>query len=348
MLDRRKLLLLSFGAFVSPRFAWASGHNGFCVLRDSGGAYLAQRQIIVHGKSYETFRAQALASAQPQTVLVETRAGYTTAIRDARSGRLPPGSIAVFDRSRYPEGVVDGFQKEIKRTTLYFNVPETLQEAKNVHGRIERIQLGLSDSILEAYLPLLKEVADRYRALGGIKIEPQGGMNAADWLASQIAAHGENELVVIASHVARTSVLLTRPDGSPSSYPTGRLPLIDGSVYSMDKAKASGPTVWTVGCETWDLELGRLDLGKSELAFTTKISYPESVAVVRKILPGKTVSQKINGLQKEPWATQRLPESGEIRPVDVNHPLPGAPRSLGVMAEVIQDKNIVTTDKMLA
>jgi hypothetical protein len=345
--NRRQLLILGISAVISPRISFASGHNGFCVLRDSGGSYLPHAQIVVYGYSYETYRPQALASAKPQTVLVERSSDYLTAIRDARSGRLPPGSIAVFDRSRFPEGVLDGFRKRIRRISIYFNIPETLQEAKYVHGKRD-FQTGVKDALLEASLPELNRIAAQYRAMGGVKIEAHDDLNAADWLAKQISAHGSDDLVILASHINKSQIKLATPSGSFFQYPTGQLPLIDESVFKLQQATAAGPTVWTVGCETWDLELGRLNLQKSELAFTTKISYPESIAIVRKLTRGDTLMEKVNRLQGSPWTPQRMPKAGPVRSIDENHALPDPPRNLAVVAEIVQDKNIITADKMVA
>ncbi|MBR1068855.1 hypothetical protein [Bradyrhizobium liaoningense] len=346
-MNRRELLILGIGASLLPKAAVASGHNGFCELRDSGGAFLPEKQILVRGYAYETYRAQALLSAKPQTVLVEDARGYRSAIQDARSGRLPPGSIAVFDRSRFPEGVIGGFHEKIGKTSVYFNIPETLQEARYVHGERD-FQSGVSDERLEASLPELRWIAAQYKADGATKIEPRMGLSAADWLTAQIGTHRKNDLIILASHVSRSSVELASPSGILSRYPTGQLPLIDGSVFKLEKAVDSGPTVWTVGCETWDLELGRLSLEKSELAFTTKISYPESLLIVRKLRRGETLFEKINRLQADPWVPQRLPESHELQAIDENHPLPGPPRNMAVVAEVVQDKNILLVNKMTA
>jgi hypothetical protein len=236
---------------------------------------------------------------------------------------------------------------KIGRTSIYFNIPESLSEARQVHGP-RGFESGVSDERLEAYLPEFKWIAEQYRAIPATRIEPHDGLNADDWLTKEIGSHGEKDLVIIASHVSRSSVEVASPSGLVVPFPTGQLPLVDGSIFKLERATAKGPTVWTVGCETWDLDLGRLNLEKSELAFTTLISYPESLVVVRKLRAGNTIIQKINSLQAESWVPQRLPKSKQFRTIDKNHPLPGPPKNMAVVAELTQGKAIETIAKMLA
>jgi len=345
-MDRRCFLVLSAGLLIEGRDALASGHNAFCVIRDRGGGYIAQKQIVIHGTAYEASRTEALASAKPQTVLVETPGSYRTVLSDVRSGRLPPGSIAVFDRSRFPEPVIDSLDVKLKRLSIYFNIPETLEQARFIHGPRE-FQRGLPDDRLAAYLPALKQITAQYREMRAVKIEPRGGLNAADWLKRELDQRGSDELVVIASHVNIYEIEMAAPGDFMSNYPAGQLPLIDGSVYKLEHAKAGGPTVWTVGCETWQLMRGELNLQRAELALTSKISYPESLHVIRELKDGGSVRESINKLQRREWQPQRAPASRPPESGD-DHPLPEPPRGVTIVVECIQDKAILTTEKMVA
>jgi hypothetical protein len=355
LIDRRSFIVFSVSVVTGFREALAGGHNAFCNFRDEGGGYIKEKQIVIHGSDYENFRVQALASSQPQTVLVEDQAGYATALRDVRSGRLPPGSVAVFDRSRNPESVIAGIGEKVGRVSVYFNVPETLNEAINIHGQRD-FQLGLPNSQLESYLSAFKLIAARYRSMKAIKIEGHGGFNAAEWLQNEIDKHSSEDLVIIASHVNIYNTIMIAPDGSPAFYKAGRLPLNDGSLFNLINVRSSGPTVWTVGCQTWISMAGEIDLRSTEVAFTTKITYPDSILVVQEVKEGLTIQERINRLQQKRWAPQQLERSrrttrqptGPTPTPDLNdnHPLPGVESPVTFVAEVVGDKAIMTTDKM--
>lgn len=352
---RRQLLFFSMSSlFFRPSFAFASGHNAYCVMRDSGGAYLAEKQILIYGSSYESLRPRALASTKPQTVLVETAGDYRTAIRDARSGRLPPGSVAVFDLSRTPEAVIENFATKLGRTSIYYNIPENIGELQNVHGARE-FQSGISEARMQASLPELRRVAELYSAMPATKIAPKNGLSAGEWLAQEVEQHGKNDLIIIASHVNKFDVELVSPNGIPIPYPAGQLPLVDGSLFKLARATVDGPTVWVVGCETWELQAGLINLQRSELAFTTKIEYHDSLHIVRLLRTGDTLMEKINSVQKVQWAprqSQPAPTPTPRPPLEFelegSHPLPGAPRAMAVIAEATENKVMTMTDKMLA
>ena len=258
-MKRRNLLGLAAALSMAiARKSAASGHNDFCVMRESGGAFLADKQIIVHGDGYQSHRAEAIAEGRPTSVLVEDDAGYRSVLRDIRRGQLPPGSIAMFDLSRFPEPVIGRLDRSIKGMFVHYSIPRSLEEAKNVHR-------GISEGRLAANLPYLRTLEESYRALGARRIEQSPGRAAAEVLDATIKQHGPDDLVVLVSHVETFPRWETTPGGEPSRYPAGRLPLVDGSQFLLERVVPNGPTVWIIGCDTWETLKGASDLAQPQL-----------------------------------------------------------------------------------
>jgi hypothetical protein len=193
-------------------------------MRNGGGGLVAQRQILVYGDAYPSLRLEAAKSQKPQTVLLEDPSSYGPVLKDIRSGFFPPGTIAVFDGSNDPDRVLATIDRPVERVHLLYNIPETLDEAVQVHGprtfQDGTRQRGASVDELKHNLDSeLKPIAAQLRAAGGVKIEPHSGESAKDFLEQYIRRLGPNDVVLIVSHVVRTDEEKPNPNGGTEFYP---------------------------------------------------------------------------------------------------------------------------------
>lgn len=309
-MDRRAFFGLPFALWSATRPAYASGHNPNCEWRDKNGIFRREQRIIIQGQNlefYKSHRQEALATGEAQTVLVDKVEGYKLALQDIRNGNLPPGSVTVFDLSRNPDIALASLDKPVKRVIIYHNVPETLDEARNVHGFRkfgEVDQEGYSDDELQREIPGFVEVARQLTAIGAIKIHSSGTQNAAKWLEQAVSSHGNDELVIIMSHIVQYGIEKITPGGSPFIYPAALLPLTDGSIYKPNIPSTKSDMVWLVGCETWDLNMQLLSLNLPALTLGAQVTYPVAFDIVKETTNGSSIREIINHLQRRRF---RLP-----------------------------------------
>jgi hypothetical protein len=309
-----------------------SGHNTFCKARDSGGAFLPDKKLFVVGSSYLATRASAKTA---ETILVEKGSEYTTALKDVKAGRFSKNTIVVFDRSTDPERALSKVDNSITKVHLLYNFPGTLEEARLIHR-------DKSQDVLAAYMDSFNELSAQVDRLGGVKIRPQEGKKAAEWLANYIAGTSDNDLVLILSHVEPDEVLLKSPDGDLIPYADGIYPLVDGTTYNLSQNTKSRSLVWTLGCDTWDaLSEGRISTSGPNLAISRPIEYHESVDLAKLIVQSRgTVRSTISRLQGVNFG--RLPPNVPKKLVPA-HFSPARPHQpLQVIVENLSGPNIVT------
>ncbi len=352
-MNRRSIMFAGIFTVMTPQVSWAGGHNKYCHYRDDVGAFLPENNIVVHGQEYERFRALAAMTTAHKTVLVENASQYRMALRDIRNGRLPSGSIAVYDKSNDPDIVLNELDRPIERIVVLYNIPESEAEFRAVHGRSE-LQRGLTEDELQDgdTIEYLRRVASRYKDIGASKIGSQGNTTAAAWLRNFIRQADRSTLIVIASHLISKTELRRSPDGTMVGYPGGLLPLTDGSVHSLADHDPAGPICWTIGCDTWALQSGFDQLPFPMLSTTELIQYADSLSIAAEIRDGRTVRELINRIQMREWRL-RYPRKGEDpiprrRSPTRNHLNPTRPdEAVTIVADNYVGPNIVSTHKTM-
>lgn len=270
-----------------------------------------------------------------EVILVEEPAQYTAALKDVKSGRFSKGTIVVFDRSADPERALSKVDNKITKIHLLYNFPESLEEARVIHADEDQAVLAL-------YMDRFKELSTQVDRLGGVKIRPQEGKRANEWLADYISGTGENDLVLILSHVERSRVRLKNPDGDLIPYADGEYPLVDGTTHTISQNTKSRSLVWTLGCDTWDaLSEGLMSEGAPSLSISRPIEYHESVDLAKRIVQSKrTVRSVINQLQSIEFG--RLPPNAP-RKSPSTHFTPERPHvPLQIIVENFSGPNVVT------
>lgn len=99
-----------------------SGHNGYCLMRVTGGAFLPAKGILVFGHRYRHLRKGA---SSAKTIIIEDPHDYNTVLKDIKKGRFDPRAIAVFDRTPNPDIVLDKLDLPIKKFIFYSIFPRT-------------------------------------------------------------------------------------------------------------------------------------------------------------------------------------------------------------------------------
>jgi hypothetical protein len=305
------------------------GHNTFCHFRLGGGAFLPSQGILVFGNRYAQISREAKTAS---TILVEEPKEYATVLKDIRAGRFGPKTIAVFDRSPSPENVLNKLDNKIQKVRLLFNVPENLAEAKAIHGDDLEPELN-------SYMPTFNQVSQELTRLGGTKIHSTSTESASAWLDRYLEDVGEDELVLIVSHVERERIALKNPDGNFVPYPDGILPLVDSSSYAISKTANHKPLVWTVGCDTWDT----LSEGIPGLSISRPIEYRESIDIVKAILESKdTVRSVVRNLQNKQYSS--LPFNPPKKPKSKHFGQERPQIPLQMVVEVVPGNNLLTAE----
>jgi hypothetical protein len=310
-----------------------SGHNNFCTMRNSGGGFLPDKKFFIVGSAYAATRASAKSA---EVILVEEPRHYTTALKDVRDGRFSKSAIVVFDRSPNPELALNKIDTKVQKVHLLYNFPETLAEARAIH-------VGKDEELLKLYMGTFQELSAQVNQLGGLKIRPQAGKKANEWLADYISRTDENDLVLVLSHVEPSEIRLRSPDGDLIPYSDGNYPLVDGTVHKISQNGKSKSLVWTLGCDTWDALSDGLLLDRLGLAITRPIEYHESVGLAQQILRSKgTVRSVIHELQAIDFG--KLPRNVPSKEPS-RHFTPTRPQvPLAVVVENFPGPNIVTMD----
>jgi hypothetical protein len=309
-----------------------SGHNNFCRMRNSGGGFLPDKKFFIVGSAYAATRESARSA---EVILVEEPRHYTAALKDVREGRFSKSAVVVFDRSPNPELALNKIDTKVQKVHLLYNFPETLAEARAIHADED-------EELLNLYMGTFQELSAQVNRLGGLKIRPQAGKKANEWLADYISRTDENDLVLVLSHVEPSQIRMRNPDGDLIPYSDGDYPLVDGTAHKISENGKSKSLVWTLGCDTWDaLSNGMLLQEQIGLAITRPIEYHESVGLAERIVRSKgTVRSVIQELQAIDFG--KLPRNAPNRDPSP-HFTPARPKvPLAVMVENFSGRNIVT------
>lgn len=309
-----------------------SGHNAFCKLRNTGGGFLPGKKYFIVGEGYAATRASAKSA---EVILVERPRDYTTALKDVKKGRFSKNTIVVFDRSPNPERALERLDTKIQKVHLLYNFPETLAEAKAIHADEE-------EELLQLYMRTFEQLSARVQRLGGVRIRPQSGKKANEWLEDYLSRTDENDLVLVLSHVERSSIKMKNPDGDLIPYSDGDYPLIDETIHKISANGNSKSLVWTLGCDTWDaLSEGLLLENEPSLAITRPIEYHESVDLAERIMRSKgTVKSVIKDIQDIDF--DRLPRNAPKKDTSP-HFTPARPHApFAVVVENFSGPNVVT------
>lgn len=364
MINRRKFLSLTSGSLgfaLLAQVAHSGGHNGFCVYRDTqGGAYLPDRNMLVMGNRSSVHVTQ-VPQGKPATVLAETNSQYVEAMKYRRGGVIPPDSTVFFDRSNQPELITDRLDEPLSGVRVFHNFPRNEDEFRLVHPEV-------AAAFMPRRLAAYRKLGEILEANGATAVSsmPSGRAKA---LEEAIQATRTDELVVIISHVPRQerlagtflssyrSALITLTDGttfdairnleaSGSSVPGNEI-LRDGfpNFTAGDLAERLLPgysrrTSWLIGCQTWDLFIGRPDLINGSLAVTRPLTFQQGASAGMRLNGSRTLRDAANRLV---IPRRAQPQETPSENLGVDHPEPAPIQApFAILAEVAPEQTITS------
>lgn len=330
----RRNIIVAVALLALPwRAAKASGHNPLCQFREDGGALLPEKRIIVFGDNYTVHRQEAVRQNRPIAVSVETSIQYATAFGDLRAGRLPPGSVVLFDASDNPEPSIALLDKPIRHMVILHNIPTSFEALENIHGK---------DVASGAALESCRTLAAELEAQGARPIFGLGASPLAISLQRHMRTFGPDDVVIILSHVEWNEypyrrTVITLSDGSKfdieQQSPTDEISDLDVEMMVEQQGMKSsfnrffaGPTVWTVGCNTAFSLPSTVPPGLS-LRTTRTLTYREAASAAILISGATTRREAVNSLQMKQRIRQGKQQSIQSAPAGDHFPLELPPES---------------------
>lgn len=291
------LVLLAIGS-VCPK-AWARGHNWYCTHRDSGGAYLRDRWVLVAGTGYGEAVAAIPHGERAITVLVETPAQYHRVMADLRlpdRGGLPPRSVAVFDFTADPDPALKIIDNRLRNIRVVHDLPRNVEDAQAIHHDLYTREQYL------AYLPQLQALRARLERAGAIDLGSVKGQPVADYFRGIVARAGASDLVILVGHREKM------PQTPEDEIPKYRVNFHDGSSYALIETTRTNPFVWVISCDTWaELSL-RAATGFPQFATARPLTYSQGVTAAELLVGSKTLREGVSRVQK---AQKLLPASNQ-------------------------------------
>lgn len=326
-----------------------SGHNPYCFSRKDGGKHYPDRNLLVFGSRYSMLKKGLI---RPTIILVEEPDEYSFVLNEIKTESLPKGSIALFDRSSSPDAALAMVDKKIGTTKLYFSIPRDASSFENIHG--ENIALGKEDEFYENFSSLESDC----KRLGGVAIKAESeASSAARFLEKELEAAHPDDLIVLISHVEPRLYEEGGENGSPLTI-NERLvmPFSDGTFLEIPKNNKNGPSIWILGCNTWD-ELSSMQLKSSPtISISNKITYHEAVFLARKIMSDTgNLRQRINTIQRSTFLKgaplELKADLPEVAPMtsppasEIPHPVPERPtQKVEFVVELINEGSTFVSD----
>ncbi len=351
MRRRTFLTCLLLPAFAAPAFG--GGHNPMCNFRGGyGGAYLGEQGVVVYGSRSKELMAEARADGRPVSVLVETMEEYSQAYRALRSEQLPKGSLLFFDSSNNPGPIVEKVDSPIGRVVILYNIPRSVEEVIRIHGS------GISPSRASANIPALRSIASRMAKVGGIDVNSLKTGTIAQGVSNYVNSLPGDNLILFLSHVIKLDAersyklpLLPFEDGSRYS-PVMRTPALnhfgspvpniwDGKEDTLWDMSKLGPTVWTIGCSTWDTIINDVR-PQVELLTSRSLTYEHGAAAILAMRAARSIRDAASSiLTKQPLETELL--RNLLPSLQQQHaPLERPPETYFLKAEIIPGNNLYT------
>lgn len=298
---------------------------------------------------------------RPTTVLAETNQQYVEAMKFRRNGTIEPNSTVLFDRSNQPELITDIIDEPLSGIKVFHNFPKDVAEFRVLHPEVSEEVLSRN---LAAYQKLGKTLEDG----GAIAISSLPG-NRAYSLEENIYSISPSELVIIISHVPRQERLAGL--GFPP-YRSALITLTDGTVFDAirnteatsgsvvgdrysrdgypnftlgDESRSSGETArrrlsWLIGCQTWDLFIGRPDFLSGSLVVTRPLTFQQGASAGLRLQGAATLRDAVNRLV---IPSRAQPQSQPNERLGVDHPDPVPVQApFAILAEVAPEKTLVS------